>query len=627
MSEKYCLRPGWSRATLLAVMAGLVLTASVSGQSANVADQRGYSTLDLSFFGGYQWFQFGQGTNAAIHQFHGAGAWGVRLTEEFSRYVGIEEGIENSYNRLALLPVGAQNFSTMPDSQAGIYAAAVLNFAPREAKFRPFVMIGPEYIWYAKPNFGSIDVAPGTPPLIPPASAPHSTGRTALAYGIGLKINMSPRWALRFDAQGMRSGTPHFGLPTIPGGTGSLYIPGGDSHESSITAAVGLTFRFRYHEPPPPPRPAATDNPTTATNVNAGAITGGRDVCSGDDVRLSVNGSATQTITHTLPGMQPETSSVPVTYQWLVNGNPVAGATGSSFSVPTADGQTKTVTVQVSAAGQSATAPPVTININPLAPPTILFTISPSTVPYGTRINLAPNANGSSCGGPVTVTCSGQGVTGMVFDSTALTFDMSNRLKQQSQTVTLTCTATDQKNQTASATAPVTVTLTTAAKRLDDIVFPANNSRVNNCAKRLLIEELTPMLRADPDAKVVLIGHRDERERVVKGKTPVQVDEARVLNAAAVLSAGKGICPQLDLSRVQVNWVGTDQASETHPAFCGTSTNVKERGGQSVKESDTRAQYRRVEIWFIPGGADMPSNLTGLQPAPASAIQAKGCPK
>ena len=371
---------------------------------------------------------------------------------------------------------------------------------------------------------------------------------------------------------------------------------------------------MRYHEPPAPPAPAPPPPPAPKANVQVGPITGARDVCAGDDVRLTVTASGW------LPDQTPS-------YQWIVNGNPVAGATGSSFNVPTSDGATKTVTVRVSAGDSSATSNPVTVNINPLAPPTIQFTISPSTVPYGTRINLAANANGSSCGGPVTIRYSGQGVSGNVFDSTALTFDMSNRLKQQSQTVTITATATDQKNQTASATAPVTVTLTTQAKRLDDIVFPLNSSRVNNCAKRLLLEELTPMLRADPDAKVVLIGHRDNSERVVKGKTPVQVDEARVLNSAAVLSAGKGICPSLDLSRIQVNWLGTDQASETHPALCGTSTNIKERGGQSVKESDKRAEYRRVEIWFIPGGADMPSNLTGLQPAPASAIQAKGCPR
>jgi outer membrane protein OmpA-like peptidoglycan-associated protein len=201
---------------------------------------------------------------------------------------------------------------------------------------------------------------------------------------------------------------------------------------------------------------------------------------------------------------------------------------------------------------------------------------------------------------------------------------MSNRLKQQSQTVTITATATDRRRQTASAPAQVTVTLTAQARRLDDIVFPQSSSRVNNCAKRLLLEELTPMLRNDPDSKVVLIGHRDTTE---KSRADAHIDEARVINAAAVLSAGKGICPSLDLSRVLVNSVGTDQNDETRPALCGTSTNVKEKGGQGVKESDKRAQYRRVEIWFIPGGADMPATLTGLKPAPATAIQAKGCPK
>jgi outer membrane protein OmpA-like peptidoglycan-associated protein len=208
-----------------------------------------------------------------------------------------------------------------------------------------------------------------------------------------------------------------------------------------------------------------------------------------------------------------------------------------------------------------------------------------------------------------------------VFDSTALSFDQSNRLKQQSQSVTITATATDQKNQTASATAPVTVTLTAAARRLDDIVFPLNSARVNNCAKRLLLEELTPMLKNDPDAKVILTGHKDTGE---KGKI---IDDERVLNATAVLSAGKGICPSLDLSRVMVNWVGTDQNDETRPALCGTSTNVKEKGGQGVKESDKRAQYRRVEIWIVPGGAETPANLTGLKPVPEKEVKAKGCPK
>ncbi|HVW83072.1 MAG TPA: hypothetical protein VHB50_00245, partial [Bryobacteraceae bacterium] len=263
-------------------------------------------------------------------------------------------------------------------------------------------------------------------------------------------------------------------------------------------------------------------------------------------------------------------------------------------------------------------------NVKSLTPPTINFNVSPSTVPYGTKVNLAANATGSECGGPVTVRYSGDGVTGNTFDSSALSFDMSNRLKQQSKTVTITATATDQKNQTASAPANVTVTLQAQARRLDDIVFPQNSARVNNCAKRLLLEELTPMLRSDPDAKVILIGHRDTTER---GKAAAKLDEARVVNAAAVLSAGKGICPSLDLSRIKVNTVGTEQSSETRPALCGSSTNVRERGGQAIRANDKRAQYRRVEIWIVPGGADMPAGVSGLKDAPAKDIQAKGCPR
>jgi hypothetical protein len=618
MIKRFHFRPEQWRCAVLVAAAGLVWTASVSAQNtANTSnlDTRGYSLLDLTVFGGYQWFQFAQGTQSTDHLFSGAGVFGFRASGELSKYFALESGVQVGYNGLQLFPVGASQASTLPDKNVQEYVAGVINLAPRQAKIRPFFLIGPEYTYFLAPNLGKLVVGPGTPPVVLPNAPLSEQGRTALTYGVGVKINETRHWAVRFDVRGMRSGTPHFGFPNYAAGPGVLYIQGGDTHESSITASVGVTFRLKYYEPPAPPAPAPPPPPAPKANVQVGPITGSTTVCAGDDLRLSVTASGW------LPDQTPA-------YQWSVNGSPVSGATSSTFNVPTAGGSgSRTVTVQVSAGGSSATSNPFTVTINPLTPPTISFSISPSTVPYGTRVNLAATANGSACGGPATVTYSGPGVTGTTFDSTALTFDMSNRLKQQSQTVTITATARDQKNQSASATAPVTVTLTAQAQRQNDIVFPLNSSRVNNCAKRLLLEELTPKLRADPDARVVLIGHRDNNERVVRGRAPVQVDEARVLNAAAVLSAGKGICPSLDLSRIKVNWVGTDQTDETRPNLCGTSTNVKERGGQGVKESDKRAEYRRVEIWFVPGGADTPANLTGLKPAPVKDIQAKGCPK
>ena len=341
---------------------------------------------------------------------------------------------------------------------------------------------------------------------------------------------------------------------------------------------------------------------------------GARDVCPGENLQLQVNASGW------LQDQKPE-------YQWLVNGQAVAGATGPTFNVPTVDGSgTKTITVKVSVPGSAATSDSVTVRIKNYAPPTVQFPLSPSTVVYGTRVPLSATANASECGAPATLryTASEGTVSGNTYDTNTLSFDTSNRLKQQTKVVHLTATATDAKGGTGSASADLTVTLNPEARRLDDIVFPLNSSRVNNCAKRLLLEQLTPMLRDDPNATVILIGHRDEKE---KGKTAAKLDRSRVLNATAVLSAGKGICPQLELSRVKIKAVGTDQTSATKPLLCGASTNVKERSGQAVKSTDQRAQYRRVEVWIVPGGATMPEGVSGLENAPASEVQKLGCPK
>jgi hypothetical protein len=61
--------------------------------------------------------------------------------------------------------------------------------------------------------------------------------------------------------------------------------------------------------------------------------------------------------------------------------------------------------------------------------------------------------------------------------------------------------------------------------------------------------------------------------------------------------------------------------------FCGTSTDVKEKSGQAIKATDQRAQFRRVEIWIVPGGAAMPAGISGLQDVPAADVKKLGCPK
>ena len=54
---------------------------------------------------------------------------------------------------------------------------------------------------------------------------------------------------------------------------------------------------------------------------------------------------------------------------------------------------------------------------------------------------------------------------------------------------------------------------------------------------------------------------------------------------------------------------------------------MKEKSGQVVKSTDDRAQFRRVEVWVVPGGAAMPSGISGLQEVPAADVKKLACPK
>jgi outer membrane protein OmpA-like peptidoglycan-associated protein len=467
--------------------------------------------------------------------------------------------------------------------------------------------------WYetAQPDLSNM------PTAMPPVRPLQNKFGPALVYGAGVKFNLSRHLGVRFDFTAMRTQGRAFGLPGVPYGPGSIYIVP-HSSENAYGGTAGVVFRFGHQgqaAPPPPAPPPPPPPPPPSANITISGVTGApaNGVCPGEAVHLQVNA------TGWLQNQTPE-------YQWMVNGQPFTGATSATFDVPTQTPGTENVTVRVSAPGSAQTSNPVAITVRSAAPPTVSFTLPQTTIAFGARVPLNATATPGACGGPATVSYSASEgtISGNTYDSSGVSFDMSNRLKQQTKVIHITATATDNKGEKASTPADLTVTLSPEARRLDDIIFPANSARVNNCAKRLLMEQLTPMLRDDPNATVILIGHRDERE---KGKGYSKLDRVRTLNATAVLSAGTGICPMLELSRVKVNWVGTDQASTAKPMFCGASTDVKERSGQGVKSSDSRAQFRRVEVWIVPGGAAMPAGVSGLQEVPASEVKKLGCPR
>ena len=125
---------------------------------------------------------------------------------------------------------------------------------------------------------------------------------------------------------------------------------------------------------------------------------------------------------------------------------------------------------------------------------------------------------------------------------------------------------------------------------------PKNNSRINNCGKRILIDEVAPKL-SDPNYTVVLVGHVDKDEQPQASAYPARavalarrtraLDEARALNAAAVLTGGTGTCAKVDPSQVLVDWVADDQTSDTRPGLCGTSaTRAKQTKERKNFEGD-----------------------------------------
>ncbi len=220
------------------------------------------------------------------------------------------------------------------------------------------------------------------------------------------------------------------------------------------------------------------------------------------------------------------------------------------------------------------------------------------------------------------------------FDASTVNFESG--AQNQTKTVTATVTVTDESGKTASKTTDITVNCPPPPfVRLSDVIFAKNNARVNNCGKRVLIDEAAP--RATGDFDIVLVGHRDsdERENVVvpvrRGRRRATerraIDEQRALLCAAVLSGGTGTCGKVDPSHIKVDWVGTDQTSDPQPGLCGTSNlpSQKERRGSTVSAAD---KNRRVEVYLVPRNSPaMPPAVKNVKPLPEAEVKALGCPR
>ncbi len=621
------MRGAW-RYPVLALAAlgvvGIPNPARAQNAAAHSSDENN-NFFELNIYGGYSDYKrIPAGLGGKIQP---AVILGGRVTENFWNYVGIEESFNayswNKYNFLSNPPDGAILQPPFPIHTLQPAVDVVLHFTPRDHKFRPFVAAGPGGTWDV---LGKNAKKWGQ--AMPPDSGFggfNTDERFQGNYGGGIKYQANKWFGFRIDVRGLVGIGPRFGLPSGPPSLGTVYIPNGKIL-NGIQATAGLTLYLGHRgEAAPvvtPTAPAPTPPPPPAAAINPGAISASpTTVCPGDAVNLSSN--ATDPEGHQL------------NYQWSANGSSVG--TGAQYTyMPNSSGDIM-IGLHIADAtnpGRGADASPITVHVNNYSRPTVSgVTANPAELNHGQMAAVHATASGSDCSGTLTYswaategTVTGTGPDAQ-FDSTPVSFS-ADHSRPQSKQVTVTATVTDAKGGSGSASTTITVNEAAEATHFGDILFPENSARVNNCGKRVLIEQLYPQLAANPNYDVVLVGHIDSSEapsgRSRRGRN---LDRERVLNTAGVLSGGSGTCSSLDVSRIKGVWVGATQETPSLPTSCAVSTTPpKERKGQAIENTDS-AKNRRVEIWLVPKGLALPAAARDAKDLPEADMKRIGCPK
>jgi hypothetical protein len=468
-----------------------------------------------------------------------------------------------------------------------------------------FFMAGPRYTIlrgrfqpYVQAVFGGVHFTASTPvetilgasPIFPPtgveleARLQRDTTKFAMAVGGGLDIKLR-RW-LAF-----RPGSVDYYRTHIGDFRGI-----GETSQNQIRYTAGLNFMFGGEKPAPPPPPAkpAPQKQNLSLNLTAKPA----EICPGETSQIiaTANGVDLNHFHHI----------------WTVNDQ--GASQENSFAFTGKDPGTFTIGLNVSNPGYNPAAAKTTVLVHEYHPPTGTVTANPAQIYAGDKSALSANFTGQ-CGGPLsapTYTASEGSIVGDQFDSTTLAWDSTNNAEQR-KTITVTAKVIDAKNGEGTATTTIEVIkkASAAAIRLPDVLFSMNSARVNNCGKRILLEQLRSYYERDSSGSVVLVGHQSADEK------SANLSNQRVLNAAAVITAGTGVCLSIPASQVQVSAPGTDQQGvEFDSSFCASSV-----------PAGPYSQDRRVVVWFVPSGAQVPPSVTNSQPASATTVSRLGCPK
>jgi hypothetical protein len=495
------------------------------------------------------------------------------------------------------------NFAGFNISNTQAFFMGGPRFSLRRSRFKPYAqaVFGGVYYTASTPVVG---VGPIAPPILNPAEPitarlVASQTKFALAAGVGLDIKLT-RW-LAF-----RPGAVDYYYTRL----GDLRALG-DNSQNSLRYSAGLNFMFGGENPAqasaPPPKPQTKKCPDGSIvdinqacpkmNLSLSLVANPAELCPGDTAQVTASAAGVD-LSH-------------FSHVWTVNGQAVSQ--GPSFAFTGRDPGTYTIGLNASNNNFNPAGVKTTIVVHEYVPPSGTVEANPAQIYAGDKSSLSAKFSGQ-CGGPIQsprFTASDGSIQGDQFDSSTVQFDPSNNAEQR-KTVTITAKAADNRSEgTATTTIEVIKKATAMPVRLPDVLFSHNNARVNNCGKRVLLEQLRSYYERDSSGAVVLVGHQSPDEAAK------DLSDQRVLNAAAVITAGSGVCLAIPQSQVQVSAPGMDQQGvDFESGFCASSV-----------PAGPSSEMRRVVVWFVPNGAQIPASVTNAQPASATSVGSLGCPK
>ena len=550
------------------------------------------------------------------YNFVNGGVFGVRARENLTTHFGLEQSYAFLGNNNAQFPQGL--FGTRLRQ---FYFNGNLIGYDNESRVRPYFSGGVGVSMF-RPTDDALNQATLLRTPIGNSNEFHFN------LGGGLKFNLTDHFGLDFSVRDFIHKSPTFDWPSV-------------THQDwihNLQVQGGLLFMFGSFAPP------VVHSFNAGNAIEAGNTT----LCPGETTTLRIPAS------DTIP-------TAKLTHRWTVKGQEVGTSPEYTFTAPGEAGtydagvrvfyDTSGMTKRELKAVKKNPGMPVerntNITVNEYKAPTVRANADRTTVQRGERVRLTADSTGSACSGTLSYRWSTDKcrLTGDVnqasadLDTSCLTFSETTQ-GRQCQPIIVTVEVTDQKGGRATDrrevqvcyTAPPPPPAAPTAIQLSDINFGHNGSRVNNCAKRILANELYSQMTDSRyrDYDVLLVGHYQEGERAAirgRGKSAPasSLDRERVLNAAAFLSGRGDTCKDIELSRVKVAWVATQQNSEFKSTFCDAST--QEKRGSAVSSTDENAKLRRVEIWLLPRGASLPPGISAVEDAPQDVIAQKGCPK